>query len=256
MVLLAVGALGFGVVSQVKAKVVIAGSVTLAYDPQAGKLTVAADPLGLVTKWVTVKVGDELAFTRDADKVTVLLTTATTKTSFQVPKNGSWSVQATDLAGPALGVDFDALAQQLRIDLSRVFVRTVTITRSDGVDGWDEQPQITKASTHDVTVDTSLLTTGDYEYCADAPNYCNLYLHAVATLSPAQRVVSDAGDPVSIPNGTRLEAICEAGGQAVRNDQGVTSTVWEYVVYQGYVGYVPAIWTGSHDKPVVRVCGA
>lgn len=255
LVLLAVGVLVFGVVAHIKAKVVVAGSVTLAYDPLTGQLSVSADPLGFVTKWVTVKVGDELKFGSDPDKVTVSVVTATSQAAFELPEEGSWNVRAEDVAGPGLSVDYNASARQLRIDLSRVFVRTITLNRSDGKSGWDEAPQVTKVSTHPVTVDTSLLTTGDYTYCKDAQHGCGIYLYAIAARVPGQRVMLEAGDPISIPNGTRLEAICEAGGEAVRNDYGVSSRIWEYVLYNGHVGYVPAIWTGTYDKQIVRVCG-
>lgn len=139
-------------------------------DPLAGrptvlkiKLSLAADPVGLVTKWVSVKLGDELSLTPDTDKVTLLLSTVTTQAAFQVPKDGSWSVRADEVAGPGLAVHYRGSEQQLAIDLSRVLVKTITITRSDGETGWDARPEVTTVSTHTVTVDTSLLTTGDFE---------------------------------------------------------------------------------------------
>lgn len=66
---------------------------------------------------------------------------------------------------------------------------------------------------------------------------------------------SRRGEPVRLPNGAEVSALCEAGGAAVFNDFGESSNVWEYVVFDGYVGYLPAIWTGTAQAPIVRQCG-
>jgi len=61
---------------------------------------------------------------------------------------------------------------------------------------------------------------------------------------------------VTIPNGTKLQAICEAGGAIVQNDHLQRSGIWEFVIFEGQVGYVPALWTGGGDKLRHRLCGS
>jgi hypothetical protein len=254
-VVVAAGALWAGKVLHLPVKAVIAGAVTLGYDPVDGKFSIEADPAQFVTKYLTVKIGDSLDLTAPADRDFVELVTATTRTRFAVPDGGDWTVTATDLAGPSLSIAYDSTTRVMRVDMTHTFVRALRFSRSDGHSGWEQRPTISRARTHTITVDTALLTTGDYTYCRVGSARCGIYLHTVASIAQDTRVLTSAGDPVRIPDGARLESICEAGGDLVRNDHGVGSTTWEYVVFKGRVGYVPAIWTGTATAKVVRVCG-
>lgn len=255
--LLALGALGVGAGFGIKAKAVIAGTVTLAYDPLTSKVSIAADPLHLASRFVTVKLGDEVSLVPKSDEVMVVIDSLLNRSSFLVPKEGAWSVTADQVAGGSIGMKYDGTKRLFRVDLSHVYAKSISLQRGEGTSSFDTKAIEKRFPTRTLTVDTSLLTTGDFTYCTATSGRggCGLYLHAIANLSPDQRVQSRKGDPVRVPNGAKVSALCEAGGAAVSNDLGQSSKKWEYVVFDGYVGYLPSIWTGTADAPVGRVCG-
>lgn len=241
-----------GVTYSLQTKVTVLNTVTLTYNPLSGKFSLSADPFNLVTKYVSVKFGAGVDLTPDSGNATVVIRSPTAQTVLQVPATGSWSLEATDVAGSFFTIGYDGAARQYRVDLSKTYVRQLRLIRSSGAT-WSTSPRISRAHTHTVVVDTSLLTTGEFSYCR--PRLCGIYMHTFASRD-SPRALLPSGDPVSVSNGTRLQAICEAGGGPTTNDRSETSLVWEYVVYRGLVGYVPAIWTGSFRKKPVKICGS
>ncbi|WP_139142550.1 hypothetical protein [Humibacillus sp. DSM 29435] len=199
-------ALVFGVAFSAKVKAVVTGVVTVSYDPIKGKLALAADPLALVSRFVTVKVGDEITLTDDSSKATVVITTVAQKAAFEVDARGSWSVRAFNVAGPALTTSYDGDRHVYEVDLSHTYTTKVEFARAEGGDAWSNKTIENRIATYRVVIDTRLLTTGTFTYCSQAPGGCGLYLHALATLDPAERVMRTTGEPVTIPNGAKLQA--------------------------------------------------
>jgi hypothetical protein len=251
LVVLLLVAVGILIAWRNKAEVrVTAGAITFDIDPVNGDVGVSADPLLFVSKFVKIEVGAGIE-PEDGEQLVVIRTAQDTNWAATIPAEGSWSVDAHNVVGHVT-VSGDVGRRRTVVDLRRAYVESLELERSEGSEGWDREPEITKLQTHTVVVDTSLLDTGDFTYC---DGNCAIYLHSVPKFADSTRIISDKGDPVIILNGTSLDAICEAGGEAVYNDLRQSSEIWEYVQYEGRVGYVPALWTGTAFAPVVRVCG-